>query len=137
MYSFIKSAHSGLGIALLFILLLVIVSAALGWMAGKPYRKGGPLLGLAAVHLQLVIGIIIYFISPLGMANFSGAAMKDKISRLYILEHPLMMLIGIALITIGYSKAKRATKNQYKTITLFYLAGFILILSRIPWQVWF
>lgn len=40
--------------------------------------------------------------------------MKNAVSRLYGLEHPLMMLIAIALITIGYSKAKRAIEDRLK-----------------------
>src|SRR5690606_12647084 len=93
---------------------------------------------LIATHTQFLIGLIAYFTSPLGMKNFSGENMGDSISRLYMLEHPLMMLIGIILITIGNSKAKKALGDQKKnkTILIYFAIGLIFILSRIPWHVW-
>jgi len=64
--------------------------------------------------------------------------MKDSTSRLYILEHPLMMLIGIILITIGYMVAKRKSDaiRKQKAILIYYTLGFVFILSRIPWSTW-
>src|SRR3546814_7000817 len=73
------------------------------------------LLGLICAHLQLVVGLVIYFISPLGIKAASGEAMKISTSRLYFLEHPLMMLIAIILITVGYSKAKKLTVAKKQT----------------------
>src|SRR5699024_11093630 len=69
------------------------------------------LFALIVTHIQFLIGIIIYFVSPFGTKNISsigmGEVMKDSISRLYVMEHPLMMLIAIILITIGFSKHKK------------------------------
>jgi len=64
--------------------------------------------------------------------------MKDSTSRLYILEHPLMMLIGIILITIGYmvAKIKSDAIRKQKAILIYYTLGFVFILSRIPWSTW-
>lgn len=122
--------------------LAISIIAALGGMFGnKPFtdknRKMG-LLGLIPTHLQWVIGVILYFVSPLGMSNFSGEAMKDSVSRLYILEHPLTMIIAVVLITIGYARAKRSIGENkgFKNIVIFYALGLILILSRIPWNAW-
>lgn len=141
MYPFIKSIHSNLAFVLLLVLLVVIIYALLGWTGRKSFTQTSKrfvLAGLIAAHLQLVIGLIVYFVSPLGVSNFSKETMGNSLSRLYALEHPLMMLIGITLITIGYSKAKRAAAPgaKYKLVTLFYTIGLVLILSRIPWQVW-
>jgi hypothetical protein len=96
------------------------------------------LLGLICAHLQFVLGIVLYFLSPLGVSNFSGDAMKEKVSRLYIVEHPLMMLIAVILVTIGYSRAKKLNSNirKYNSIILFYSIALILMLSVIPWNVW-
>ncbi|WP_083610320.1 hypothetical protein [Pontibacter flavimaris] len=123
-------------------LLVSIVAALAGWFGNKNFsdkdRKLG-LLGLIPVHLQWVFGVILYFVSPLGLENFSGEAMGDSTSRLYILEHPLTMIIAVILITVGYSRAKRqiGTDNRgFKSIAIFYGIGLILILSRIPWNAW-
>jgi hypothetical protein len=64
--------------------------------------------------------------------------MKDAAIRLTSLEHPLINIIAIALITIGWSRHKKATTSEakFKAITLFYGIGLLLILSRIPWYLW-
>lgn len=141
MYEIIKNTHSYLATILLLVLIIASVYALIGWFRGSSFSNNSKrilLAGLIASHLQLVIGFVIYFISPLGVSNFSGEIMKNSIGRLYVLEHPLMMLIGIVLITIGYSKSKRATsdKSKFKFAGIFYTIGLILILSRIPWHVW-
>ena len=89
-------------------------------------------------HIQLLVGIGVYFLSPLGLSNLSGETMGDSISRLYALEHPLINIIAIALITIGYSRAKKLTesKSRFRSIYMFYGIAFVMILSRIPWDAW-
>ncbi len=141
MYTIIKNIHSYLAIALLLILLFASIYALASWAKGKEYSGNSKkilLAGLVSAHLQLVIGFLVYFISPLGISNFSKEVMKNSIGRLYVLEHPLMMLIGIVLITIGYSKSKRAkyATVKFRFAGIFYTIGLLLILSRIPWHVW-
>lgn len=138
MYTGIKHLHSMLAYVLLAALVISIIYVLLAYLGKRGYNRKMALLGLIAAHLQLVVGVIAYFVSPYGIKNASGAAMKDGIARLYFLEHPLMMLIAIILITVGYSKAKRkATPQQQNgTVLAFYLIGLALILSRLPWHVW-
>lgn len=142
MYTGIQHLHSYLSYLVLLGLLISVVAALAGWFGNKTFtdknRKTG-LLGLIPVHLQWVVGVILYFVSPLGMQNFSGEAMGDSISRLYILEHPLTMIIAVILITVGYSRAKRQIGNGnkgFKSIAIFYGIGLLLILIRIPWNAW-
>src|SRR5690554_466791 len=99
MYTGIKHLHSMLAYVLLAGLIISFVFALVAYVQKKPYNRKMALLGLITAHLQLVIGAVMYFVSPLGYNNFGGDAMKDSIQRLYILEHPLMMLIAIVLIT--------------------------------------
>lgn len=141
MYTIIKNIHSYLAVALLLILLFASIYALVSWAKGREYSgrsKKILLAGLVASHLQLIIGFIVYFISPLGVSGFSKEVMKNSIGRLYVLEHPLMMLIGIVLITIGYSKSKRAKDKtaKFRLAGILYTIGLIMILSRIPWHVW-
>jgi len=133
-----KHLHSTLAIILLLALVVAIVITLINYFGSKPYNRKIALLGLISAHLQLVIGFVLYFTSPLGLSAFSGENMKNSLSRLYFLEHPLTMLIAIVLITIGYSKSKRATDNftANKTVLIFYVLGLIAILSRIPWSTW-
>lgn len=64
--------------------------------------------------------------------------MSDSYLRLYTIEHPLMMLLGVIVITIGHGRMKRQPNDARKNTTLFifYLIGLLLILSRIPWAAW-
>ena len=95
------------------------------------------LFGLIATHIQLVVGLILYFVSPLGKAAFGN--MSDAAIRLTSLEHPLTNIIAIVLITIGWSKHKKAATSEakFKSIAIFNGLGLLLILSRIPWNLWF
>lgn len=141
MYTGFKHLHSSLAYLALLFILVAVIYAFYGWLNNKPFTKGSKtiaLLGLIAVHIQFLVGLVLYFVSPLGSSNFSKEAMGNSQSRLFILEHPLTMLLGIILVTIGYSRSKRAAtaQLQYKSIALFYLVGILLILSRIPWQIW-
>jgi len=142
MYIEIKQLHSIFAYLPLALLIVAIVFNAYSWLSQKSFTKTNKLtslLGMVSVHTQFVIGLILYFISPLGVSNLSGDAMKDAQSRLYVLEHPFMMIIALALITIGYYKANRATDDtsKYKKIVVFFSIGLILMLTRIPWSAWF
>lgn len=141
MYTGIKHFHSYLAYLALIILLLAGIFALYSWIAKKPYTKANKtlnLLGMVFTHTQLLIGLILYFVSPMGLSNFSGEAMKNSFSRLYILEHPLMMIIAAVLVSIGYIKAKKQSDEvkNHKTIAIFYILGLLIILSRIPWEAW-
>jgi len=120
---------------------IVIVIALLGMIQGKPITSSAKRLArwaLIATHLQFVFGLVIYFLSPMGFSALSSAAMSDSFLRLYTIEHPLMMLLGVAVITIGHGRMKRQFDDVRKNTTLFvfYLIGLILILVRIPWAAW-
>ncbi|REL24337.1 hypothetical protein DYD21_19210 [Rhodohalobacter sp. SW132] len=141
MYTGFKHLHSVLAYVLLAAIIFSLVYAIIQFGRKKQFTESArkvALIGFIAAHLQLLVGIVLYLISPLGITNFSGDVMGDSLSRLYVLEHPLMMILGIVLISIGYIKAKNPGDDarRYKTVILFYALGLIFIISRIPWQVW-
>jgi len=91
------------------------------------------LFTLILAHIQLLIGLVLYFISP--KVVFDASRMKDSILRFYLVEHISLMIIAIIILTIGYSKSK-----QYFTIAkgakkafYYYLISLVLILVSIPW----
>lgn len=137
MYTGLLHTHSLLRWIALILLVITIIDSY-----GRIYRplKGGNpkfhLFTLISIHLQLVIGFLLYFISPFMKGVFAdGSVMKNSVHRFYAVEHLAMMLIAIALITIGYSKAKRKEEisARHKIIFRFYLIAFILIMLAIPW----
>ena len=141
MYTGLLHLHSALAYLVLLGLVVCIVYAMVGALSGKEFtekdRKFG-LIGLIPTHIQFIVALILYFISPMGFGNLSGETMGDSTARLYALEHPLINLIAVVLITIGYARAKRLleSRNKFRSIYIFYGIGFILILSRIPWATW-
>lgn len=140
MYEILQKAHSGWAYLVLIALVIALLNSIVGMNSRREFTskdKRFALLGLIATHLQLVFGLVLYFISPLGSASLGQ--MSNSALRLTSLEHPLINVIAIALITIGWSKHKKANESQlkFKAIAIFYGIGLLLILSRIPWALWF
>jgi NADH:ubiquinone oxidoreductase subunit 2 (subunit N) len=140
MYPFFQSFHSTWAYFALFLLIIAIINSFAGMSTKReflPKDRKIALFGLIATHIQLVVGLILYFVSPLGKAALGN--MGDSALRLTSLEHPLINLIAIVLITVGWSKHKRAATSEakFKSIAIFYVLGLVLILSRIPWSLWF
>ena len=140
MYEFIQKFHSGWAYIALLLLVVAVVNAFIGMFSKKEFTAKDrkiAVFGLIGTHTQLLIGLILYFVSPLGFASLGQ--MSDKALRLTSLEHPLINIIAIALITIGWIKHKKFTtsESKFKTFSIFYGLGLLLILSRIPWSMWF
>ena len=140
MYEFIQKFHSGWAYLALLLLVVAVVNSFIGMASKKEFTSQDrkiALFGLIGTHTQLLIGLILYFVSPLGFASLGQ--MSDKALRLTSLEHPLINIIAITLITIGWSKHKKLTtsESKFKTFSIFYGLGLLLILSRIPWSMWF
>jgi NADH:ubiquinone oxidoreductase subunit 2 (subunit N) len=139
LYSALHSAHSIFAYIVLSVLFLASINAIVGVTGKKIFTAKDLRISLFAMilcHMQLLIGLILYFISPNGFASLGN--MSDKAARLTSLEHPLINIIALVLITIGWSKHKKEESNngKFKKIALFYILGLILILSRIPWSNW-
>ncbi len=140
MYETIKNVHSILAYAALVLLLLASFNAIFGLSSKKLFKDKDLRLSLFTLiicHIQLLIGLVLYFVSPLGADQLGN--MKDAAMRLTSLEHPLINIIALALITIGWSKHKKEESNngKFKKIAVFYTLGLLLILSRLPWANWF
>ena len=142
MYQGLQHAHSGLAYLVLLALVIVIFWALFGSLSGRDFQeKDGKIAMIAFIlsHIQLLLGLILYFVSPLGLSLLSGGgAMSDPAARLTALEHPLINIIAIILISIGYIRAKKLeeSRSKFRSIYMLYAVGLILIISRIPWSAW-
>lgn len=144
MYKGVLDLHSYLAFAVLALLLLAILNAFMGLSAKRaflPKDRQISMLALIFTHVQFVVGLVLLFVSPymetakqLGM----GAVMKNAEIRKMVVEHPLINLIAIVFITIGWSTHKRTEDStaKFKKIGIFYVIGLVLLLSRIPWSQW-
>ena len=138
-----KNVHSYWAYLVLAILIFAVVNAILGVAKKKKFTDKDLRIGLFALivsHIQLLIGLVWYFMSPWfnALITDSGAVMKEKSLRLLAVEHPVMMILAIVFITIGWSKHKNKTTDsaKFKTFAIFYGIGLLLMLSKIPWNNW-
>ena len=139
-----KDVHSYWAYLVLAILIFTVFNAVTGVIKKRAFTDKDLRLGLFTLilsHIQLLIGLGWYFMSPWykALKANGGEVMGDKAARLLAVEHPLMMIIAIVLITIGWSKHKKKTEDtaKFKTFAIFYGIALLLILSRIPWSNWF
>jgi len=143
MDSTIKILHSYWAYLVVIVLLVAVINALVGLLGKKEYNAKDfrvSLFTLIVSHIQLLLGLILYFVSPRfsDWSELGGKVMSDSVSRLYLVEHPLINFIAIVLITIGYSKHKKklTSSSKFKTLLIFYALALICLLSRIPWDIW-
>lgn len=91
--------------------------------------------GLA--HVQLIVGMILYFKSPITtfFRNNPAEAMGYVDLAFFGVFHISFMIIAIVLVTIGASKAKHGATDidKHKQILVWFgLAAFLIFLA-IPW----
>jgi hypothetical protein len=135
---FLKHAHSGLRWVALILLVVAIFNALSSKGKGK-YEKKDKMLNLFAMivlHIQLLIGLVLYFTSSKVKFMEGWMTTKELRSyRFYGLEHLLIMVIAIAVVTIGRKKAENASNiaKKHGTIVKWFTIGLILILAGIPW----
>lgn len=142
MYPHLLATHNVFRWLVLFTLLAAIIIGFSGWLGNKKYGKGAHkarVFTVIFVHIQFVLGIVLYFVSPRVTAFLDnvGAGMKDKDLRFVGMEHALLMLIAVILITIGSAKVKRQTTDtgKYKTMAIWFTIALALILFAIPWAM--
>lgn len=139
-----KEIHSYWAYLVLAILIFAVINAFIGFTQKKQFTDKDLRIGLFTLivsHIQLLIGLGWYFMSPWykALKDNGGEVMSDKATRLLAVEHPIMMILAIVLITMGWSKHKKKTtdSSKFKTFAIFYGLALLLILSRIPWNNWF
>jgi len=143
MYAILKTVHSYWAFLVLMLLIGIVINCLIGRFSGRLFSSKDlriSLLGLIFSHIQLLIGFILYFVSPWfdQFSQLGMEIMKNPESRLYLVEHPLINIIAIILITMGWSMHKRQSDSSKKflRIGLFYGLGLLFLLTRIPWNSW-
>ena len=139
MYAGLLHLHSVLRYAVLILVLLSIFQAIAA--GDKPFtanHKKVNLFALISAHIQLIIGLGLYFISP----NVDLSRMSEPTFRYWNVEHISMMIVAIILITVGYSKSKKAVeaKAKHRAIYIYYTLAIVIVLlaiftmkDRNPW----
>lgn len=128
--------HSGLRWIALILLIVAIANAAKSQASGR-YEKKDKMINLFSMivlHIQLLLGIGLMFMS--GKVQYVEGWMKNSMFRFFGMEHVLLMVVAIAIITMGRSKAEKklkGTRDKHRRILISYTIGLLLILAAIPW----
>lgn len=141
MYSVLLTIHSLVRWLVLISLLIAIYRAYKGWRGNEQFTKFDNAIRIATVttsHVQLVLGISLYCISPIVryFLSYFKTAVHEWQVRFFGMEHITMMVIAIVLITVGSVKVKRQTTGQqkFKTMAIWFTIALVLIFSSVPWQ---
>lgn len=136
LYLPLKHMHSGWRYVVLVLVIVALITAISGWLSKGKYTEGNRKLNLftlIAFHIQILLGLFLYFISPKARLDDMAFAMKDAITRYWTVEHAIMMIIAAVLITIGHSKSKKVVEpaQKHKTIAIFYGLAVIIVIVAI------
>lgn len=131
MYQILKSAHSGWRYLVLILLVIALIQALSGWLGKKPYTEGNRKLNvftLISAHIQLLLGLILYFMNDWYKADSSIA-----LGRYWKMEHISMMILAVILITVGNSRSKKGTDAviKHRSVALYFGLALILIIAAV------
>jgi hypothetical protein len=134
-----KDLHSYWAYLVLAMLIFAVGNALLGFTKKRNFTDKDLRIGLFTLivsHIQLLIGLGWYFMSPWYVSMKANGI--DASNRLLAVEHPVTMILAIVLITIGWSKHKKKTEDiaKFKTFAIYYGLALLLVLSKIPWNNW-
>jgi membrane-associated HD superfamily phosphohydrolase len=134
--------HNLLRWIILILLLVSIFKSYSGYSSKKQFEAGDKkfwLFTMIASHITLLLGLYQWALGSLGFFTMPdtpfGELMKNKTTRFFIVEHPIMMILAIVFITLGHGMAKKSVDDttKYKKAFRYFLIALILILAAVPW----
>jgi uncharacterized membrane protein len=128
---------------ILLILLVASVFKSLNGFSNKKTLSAGDkklwLFTMISAHTNLLIGLILLVFGRYGIVNTNlpegTSVMKDSYYRFFQVEHPVMMVIAIVLITIARGQVKKSIPDpaKYKKAFWLFVIALIVIMAAIPW----
>ena len=121
-------------------LLLAIYKALKGYFFNLEFKRSDNALRhwtATIAHIQLLIGITLYFQSPVikyFLKNFNEA--RQSFDLIFFgLIHSTLMLVAIMVVTIGSALAKRKAGDaeKFRTLLIWYVIALLIIFIAIPW----
>jgi hypothetical protein len=136
LYPIFVHIHSGLRWLVLLFIIGAIINAIIKLnrkTLSKCMNCAFNRLALIFMHLQVVLGLVIYFVSPKVIFNVSS--MRSSQLRFFLVEHIGIMIIAVVLLTIGYVKSDRAVdeNKKHKQLLVYYSIVLLLVLLAFPW----
>lgn len=132
--------HSILRYFILGFAILVVVQCLVGMLRKQDFKKRirvSALFLLIFCDLQLLFGIALYYYKLINNGLLQNVnVMKDTYARFYAVEHSISMVVGIILVHITYSIAKKNMDSDRKFKRMFWCSfiALALFLAMIPWE---
>ena len=141
MYSVLLVAHSWLRWLVLAAAIVAVVRAVMGWIGQRGWTRADERAGLlltASLDLQLLIGLLLYFVlSPFmeTVRDQLATAMRESSMRYWLVEHPTGMLIAVALAHVGRTRIRKAVdlRRKHRQAAIFFGLALVAIIASIPW----
>lgn len=117
-------------------------AALIGYLRKAPiivWERSLAILAMVLCHVQLVLGLALYAMNfkkyTAILPGGNNSPVSEDVARFWKFEHIGMMVIAIALVTMGRMLSKRAKTEPGKQlrVAIFYLIGLIIMLMMIPW----
>ncbi len=134
MNGFLIPIHSLLRWAVLLLLLTTIIKSLHGIITKRSFSKSDDKISLfmmISAHTQLLVGIILYFTSP--MVQFGNTSNSEI--RFFTMEHSTMMIVAIIFMTLAriLSKKGKTDPSKFKRLFTYSFIALLIIIMAIPW----
>ncbi len=141
MHSALLHTHNITRWIVLIAAVVAIALALMGRFGKQPFGKQHRIANLvfvASLDLQLVLGLLLYFVSPLvqaGLANMS-AAMANTALRFYVIEHATYMVVAVVLAHVGSVMVRKAKDDgaKHTRALIWFGLALVVVLAGIPWD---
>ena len=140
MYPIVLALHNIVRWLVLILGVVAVLRAFVGWFGKREWtetdRKIGSYVSIT-IDIQILLGLILYFISPLtklALSNF-GTAMQAVELRFFTLEHVFYMLLALIFAHLGSIFPKRAAEAiaKHRWAAIFFSLTVLFVLLGIPW----
>jgi cytochrome bd-type quinol oxidase subunit 2 len=140
MYQALTFYHTFFRWIVLLILVYAIYRSYRGYATGAAFTRTDNAVRhwtATIAHIQLTLGMILYFQSPVikyFWSNFKEAS-KNSDALFFSLIHMFLMLTAVVIITIGSAMAKRkpTDREKFRTMLIWFSIALAIILIAIPW----
>lgn len=124
MYTFLLMAHSGWRYIALVLLAVAVIKFVWGWLQKSDWRTLDRQIGLfttIGVDIQVLLGLILWAVAA-GMGLVGGRVVR-------MMEHPVLMLIAIVIMHIGWSRARKAAidADKFRIAALTFIVTGLLV----------
>lgn len=138
-YTTLLLLHSWNRWIVLVLVIALLVAAVKGWNratdAGALEKFS--LFTIISIDVQLLLGIILLFLSPFVTAFVAdpGPAMSNSVVRFWGVEHTTAMLVAVILAHVGRIRIKRAESpvKAHRRGAIYFGLSLLLMLLAVPW----